>query len=310
VAQTQKTLHVLRECDRQLAKDVQAYLRVGACRVVCAFKKVRVAVVLSVATGGCAIMPDLPPDWAMPQSEIVLHSACEIQSALRAIEQDRSSKKTFNPDGWTVKITLNPKVDADIAPGVGFTRRQPTKSAAVRFANLVLGSGNGASADLHGTRTGNLDFVLDSAKLKKDELGCEHEPFLLHSLTKSIGIEDWLVRSVQASIISHSKIDKPSFSTEVNMKFSGAGSYTYTFPAGTNLGTLSGFYQLDETLNVNFVAKPAVVKITAITLPANGKGFARTQVLVPSVVNTLQDTRGDLQQIEQAIRNSKFNSQQ
>ena len=27
-------------------------------------------------------MPDLPPDWAMPQQEILHHSACEIQTAL------------------------------------------------------------------------------------------------------------------------------------------------------------------------------------------------------------------------------------
>jgi hypothetical protein len=274
------------------------------------FRTVFCLATLSSVTGGCAIMPDLPPDWAMPQSEIVLHSACEIQLALRFIAQGRPPKSVFDPDGWSIRVSLNPKVDADIAPGLGGTRRQPTNTAAKRFANLVLGGSSGATAELRGERTGNLDFVFDSAKLKNEDLGCENEPFLLHSLTKTIGIQEWLVRSVDASVLSHSKIDKPSFSSEVFMKFSGSGNYTYTFPAGTDLATLGGFYQLDETLNINFTAKPPSTKIEAVTLPRNGKQFLVDRgPLTPSVVSTLQEQRGDLQQIEQAIRNNRFTTQ-
>ena len=275
-----------------------------------AFRRVRFLVALSGVTGGCAIMPDLPPDWAMPQREIVLHSACEVQSALRFVAQNKPPKTVFDPDGWTVKITLNPKVDADIAPGAGVTRRQPTQTNAVRFANLVLGGSNGATAEMRGERTGSLDFVFDSLDLIRDDLGCELEPFRLHSLTKSIGIEDWLIRAVDAAVLSHSKIDKPSFSSEVFMKFNGSGSYTYTFPPGTNLATLSGYYQLDEMLNVNLVAKTPVKTISAVTLPKGGPGFDANQgKLLTSVITTLQETRGDLQQIEQAIRNTRINTQ-
>ena len=255
-------------------------------------------------------MPDLPPDWAMPQTEIVLHAACEVQSALRTIALEHPPKAIFDPDGWTVKISLNPKVEDDITPGIGATRRQPVRTTAIRFANLVLGGSNGATDEMRGTRTGSLDFVFDSAKLRTDDLGCQYEPFLLHSLTKSIGIQDWLVRSVYASYVSHSKIDKPSFSSEAFLKFTGSGSYTYTFPPGTDLATLSGYYQLDEILNVNLAAKTPLVKITAVTLPANGKGFTRSQgPLVASEVFTLQETRSDLQQIQQAIQNNRLNTQ-
>ena len=90
------------------------------------------------------------------------------------------------------------------------------------------------------------------------------------------------------------------------MKFSGSGGYTYTFPAGTDLATLSGFYQLDEILNVNLTTKTPLV--TAVTLPPNGNAFASQGPVAPSVA-VLQDQRGDLQQIEQAIRNSRFNLQ-
>jgi hypothetical protein len=254
-------------------------------------------------------MPDLPPDWAMPELEIVHHSACEVQSALRYLADVHPPKSVFVASDWTVKITLNPKVDADIAPNGGLTRktiRNPT-----HVTNWVFGGGNGATAEMKGERTGNLDFVFDAAGLIKDNtLDCLHEPFALHSLTKEIGIQDWLVRSVAAGVNTHSKIDKPSFSSDVFMKFSGSGGYTYTFPAGTNMLGIGGYYQLQETLNVNLIAKPPIVRIIATTLPPGGKGFSTNEGLaVTSSIITLQDTRGDLQQIEQAIRNNRLNTQ-
>ena len=265
--------------------------------------------IVGSATGGCAIMPDLPPDWAMPEREIVQHAACEVQAALRSIQLGRPPKSVFAPANWTVKISLNPKIDADIAPGAGLTRRNPTSGT--RFANLVLGGSNGATAEMRGERTGSLDFVFDAAKLIKDQtLGCDHETFHLHSLTKSIGIEDWLLRSVAAAIATSSTIDKPSFSSDVLMKFNGSGSYTFTFSAGTDLATLSGYYQLQETLNVNLIAKTPTKEIVAVTLPPGGAGFdTNNGHEVTSRITTLQDTKGDLQQIEQAIRNNKLNTQ-
>jgi hypothetical protein len=275
-------------------------------------KEIFTGIALSSLGGGCAIMPDLPADWAMPQREIVLHSACEVQSALRAIALEHPPRTVFDPDGWTVKISLNPKIDADIAPGVGVTRRQPVTTTATRFASWVIGGPSGATLEMRGERTGNLDFDLDSSKLIRDDLGCEHEPFLLHSLTKSIGIENWLLRSVDAAAFSHSKIDKPSFSAEVFMKFNGNSSYTYNFAAitATDLVTLGGFYQLDEILNVNLIAKTPTVRISAVTLPSNGRAFASQGPPVPSVMFSTQQTNASLQQILQAIQNSKLNSSQ
>jgi hypothetical protein len=304
---------VLHENYRTLALNVYHTVldNWGLCRVVHLLNKTRFLVIgLSSVSGGCAIMPDLPPDWAMPQREIVLHSACEVQAALRVIALSNPPRSVFDPSGWTVKITLNPKIDADIAPGAGITRRQPTNTTATRFANLVLGGSSGATAEMRGERTGSLDFDFDSAKLIGYNLGCEHEPFLVHSLTKSIGIEKWLIHSVDAAVLSRSKIDKPSFSSEVFMKFSGSGSYTYTFPPGTDLVTLGGYYQLDEILNVNLIAKTPVVRISAVTLPPNGNGFVTSQgPPAPSVVFTSQQANASLQQILQAIQNSKLNSQ-
>jgi hypothetical protein len=255
-------------------------------------------------------MPDLPPDWAMPQQEIVHHSACEIQSALRYLYAYPPPKSVFQATEWTIRISLNPKVDADLIPSAGLTRVAPTTPKPVRLTTLVVGGSNGVTAETKGEHTGNLDFVFDAAKLIKDtSLDCEHEPFALHSLSKKIGIEDWLVRAVQAAAVTHSQIDKPSFSADVFMKFSASVGYSYAFPAGTDLAGLGGYYQQEQTLNVNMTAKTPKKTITATTLPAGGEGFNTNNGTVTSHVTVLEQTRSDLQQIEQAIRNNRLNTQ-
>ena len=55
-------------------------------------------------------------------------------------------------------------------------------------------------------------MFLTLPKLINDKFSdCEHEPVALHSLSKKIGIEDWLIRSVEAAVETHSKINKPFF---------------------------------------------------------------------------------------------------
>jgi hypothetical protein len=262
--------------------------------------------------GGCAIVPDLPPDWAMPQREILHHAACELQAAFRYLDTYPPPKNVFVARDWTIRVTLNPKLEDDIVPGAGLTRKQPTKTGVLRSANWVLGGSNGLTADMRGDSNGSLDFVFDSAKLIDDNsLDCEHEPFPLHSLSKSIGIENWLIHSVDAAVVTNSSLDKPSFGKEVYTRWSGAGSYTYTFPPGTDLLTLSSYYQLDQVLNINIAAKAISTPLKATTLPAGGLGFGPNAPtgLVKSTVQILQDQRSDLQQIQQAISNLRVNTQ-
>ena len=251
-------------------------------------------------------MPDLPPDWALPAREILLHSACELQTALRELD-GRTDPKRFDARNWTVRISLNPKVDVDVIPGAGLTRRDPTRIGVARFANWVVGGASGMQLDMKGQRTGNLDFVFDSADLIDDDnLRCHLEPPSYHALTKQIGISNWLHRSVDAAYATGSAIDKPSFSSDVFVKFSmGSNSYTYTFTAGTDFLTLGAYLQIQETLNINFTAKPKVTKFNIVTLPKGGKGFANNNapILVQSTASIMNETRSDLQQIEQAIRN-------
>jgi hypothetical protein len=270
------------------------------------------ATTFSTAISGCAIMPDLPPDWALPMREILLHSACELQWALRDI--DTHVKKThFDSRSWKIIITLNPKIDADIQPGAGLTRRDPMAATAKRFSNLVLGTGNGVTADVRGQRTGTVDFTLDSSKLLDNRaLPCDRDTPSYHALTKYLGIAEWLYRSVDASNLTASRVDNPKFTAQVFIKFGGTGTYTYTMPPGTDLLSLGGYYQLDETLSIVFTAKPKVAeKFEITTLPGMQDGLQPNRPQVPrtTTVTILEDQQISLQQIRQQLQNLRAVSQ-
>lgn len=247
-------------------------------------------------------MPDLPPDWALPMQEILLHTACELQFALRDIST-YTDPKLFDPAGWNIKVTLNPKVDADIQPGAGLTRRLTT-SRTDTFSNLVIGPGNGVTTEMRGNRTGSVDFKFDSAALMaNDRLPCNQDTPSYHSLTKHLAIKDWLVRAVQATAVTSSKIDNPSFTAEVVIKFNGTGNWTYTFPPGTNLLSLSGYYQLDENLNITFTTKSKTVHVVTLPVGGPGRSDANQGRTFVSAVSILEDQQSSLQQIRQQFQN-------
>lgn len=245
-------------------------------------------------------MPDLPPDWALPMQGILLHSACELQFALRDI-QKRKEPQYFDPTVWKIATTLNPIVDADIQPGLGATRKT---HGVARFMTWLVGTGNGVTAEMRGERTGSIDFTFDSKKLMDDtHLPCDRKSPSYHALTKGLGIANWLHRSVDAAYISGSVLDNPKFSGEVIMKFNGTGSYTYTFPPGSDFASLSGFYQLDERLNIVFTKKPAKSSINVVTLPLPQDEANKNRAPVPASINVFEDQQLSLQQIRQQLQN-------
>jgi hypothetical protein len=112
-----------------------------------------------------------------------------------------------------------------------------------------------------------------------------------------------MVRAVDAMYAAGTaEIDKPTYNTDITIKFAGNGSYTYTFPGGTNLAALSGSYTVDEQLNITFAPLSATPAFTVVTLPVNGKGFQNRAILQPTTSVENAQVRTDLIQIEQALR--------
>jgi hypothetical protein len=238
----------------------------------------------------------------MPMQEILLHTACELQAALRGID-GRTDPNQFDARGWDIKVTLNPKIETEAILGAGLTRIVPSTSDVLKYSTWVLGNGNGVNFDLKGNKTGSVDFKFDSeALIKNTKLPCHQESLSYHSLTKTLGIREWLFRSARAMELTDSAIDAPTFTADVIITFGGNGSYTYTFPPGTNLATLGGSFQLQETLGVVFSAKPKVAVV--VTLPKGGEGFYDNRARqVHSTTTLLERQETSLQQIRQQLQN-------
>jgi hypothetical protein len=270
--------------------------------------KLAVAIVF-LSAGGCAILPDIPPDWALPVREIILHTACELKFSLIDL-QPISDPRRFDPTAWTIKVTLNPKADADISPGAGLTRRFPP-TGGTTFSNLVIGPGNGVTTEMKGSHYGSVDFKFDSGALMNDAgLPCETATPSYHMLTKLLGIHDWLFRAIDAARVTGAKVDAPGFTADVFIKFNGTGSWTYTIVPGANLLSLSGFYQLEESLTITFIANPKKDTFKVVSLPKGGEGFLPNSGRpVASTFTLIQDQNASLQQIRQQLQNLRIPTQ-
>jgi len=263
-------------------------------------------VALAPACGGCGFLnPMAPPDFALPMQEIVVHAACELQFALRSLDAPEYAR--FNARNWLVTVTINPKTDADVAPGIGFNRTVPSQNNPIRFSSWVIGAAPGIQLEVRGDNTSSTDFTFKSGDLINDNtLQCDVASQSYHVLAQHLGIGEWLHRSVDAMYLTGSaSIDKPSYNTEIYVRFGGNGSYTYTFPGATDLASLMGYYQVDEQLNINFSVLPETQHFTVVTLPKGGAGFTRNgaPILVRSTAVVEQARlHTDLNQIQQAIR--------
>jgi hypothetical protein len=264
------------------------------------------SVAFGIFAGGCSgIIPDVPPDFALPVQEILLHTACELQGAL--ISLDTPEFERFKPRQWLITVSLTPKVDTNVNASAGWTRKNPFVGTPVRFVTWAV-SGPGLQFDTKGQRTSGVNFTFKSRELIKDNtLRCDLATPSYHALAQHLGVGAWLRRTAAAmDVAASADIDKPSYNTDITIKLSGNGTYTYTFPPGTDLASLGASYALDEQLNILMTPLPTPGKpLKVVTLPS-GDNFGnpkRISVAVPSTITVESATqRLDVIQLEQAIR--------
>ncbi|MEY9706506.1 hypothetical protein ABIF50_009067 [Bradyrhizobium diazoefficiens] len=272
-----------------------------------------VVVASGVWIGGCSIIPPTPDDTSLPVREILQHTACELRYAFVKLSEPQYA--SFKANKWLVAIKLSPKTDSEINGGVGSTGKSTTLSAARYFNNWALGSvgAPGGAVDAKGTRDVSITFKTSSKELisnPRNQLICPVDSPRAHVLTEHLGIGEWLVRLVEAkdtAMGSLAKLDSPTYSSQIFVKFSGNGSFTYTFPFGAAFGALSGSYDMDETLLITLSPDTTSSGTLVVqTLPVGGNfKDGPDRVTVISRVNAQEklDNTTNQQSIINAIRN-------
>lgn len=263
--------------------------------------------------GGCSIIPEMPDDTSLPVREILQHTACELRHAFKRLSDTQYA--SFKANKWLVAIKLSPKLDSEINGGVGSTGKSTTLSAAKYFSNWALGSigSPGGAVDAKGTRDVSVTFKTSSKELllnPKNQLICPVDSPRAHVLTEHLGIGEWLIRLVEAKDVamgSLAKLDSPTYSSQIFVKFGGNGNFTYSFPFGTAFGALSGSYDMDETLLITLSPDTSSSGTLVVqTLPTGGNfKDGPDHVTVISRVNAQEklDTTTNQQSIINSIRN-------
>jgi hypothetical protein len=267
---------------------------------------VRVAAVLAAlfSVGNCATPPGMPPDFLLPVQQIVLHTACELRFALRAIALDHPS---FLKEQWAIAITLTPKIDTEAALRAGLTGKSTSSATRPFFNTWSVGNAPGAEYDLKGHTDGGASYTLTSTALldKKNEypLQCDTASTAYNTLTQYLGVRDWLERTAAAAdgdLAKLTKLDKPTYNSEITITIDGSGTFTYNYPFGTDFGNLLGSYKLDESVAIAFTSQPAKTAQVK-TLPTG----AEYSSVSPSagVVSATAQSRLDTLSLQQSIVN-------
>jgi hypothetical protein len=247
----------------------------------------------------CSMIPEMPGDESLPLAEIVLNSSCELRQAF--LQLDAMKLSSFAAKQWQIGITITPKIDKELTAGFGLTGKITTNAKRLYFTNWAIG-GPGLQYDTRGTKNGQLVYNIKSSDLldvKNFPLNCDVQTKTYSLLNNNLGIRDWIVRGVLAqeqSVGNLATFDKPTYTAEIFVKFSGNGTYTYNFPFGTDFASLSGSYDMDESLSIALTSTPKATVIVATTLPGGGVfGKERsttittsTAVAAPTQLDTLQ----------------------
>ena len=112
--------------------------------------------------GGCAIMPDIAPDWALPmrRSYFTPHASFNLRSARSIVRylMSCSTRETGRLGHAQSQIGSGHRSWSWLDP-------EGTRYRDHTILNWVLGTGNGVTLDMKGNRTGSIDFIFVSEKL-------------------------------------------------------------------------------------------------------------------------------------------------
>jgi hypothetical protein len=270
----------------------------------------------ALISANCAgMIPDVPNDYALPIEDILHNTTCELQKAFVELSLNKDLA-SFHAQSWLIGLTLSPKTDKEIVAGVGLSGKS-SSLASPRYVNSwASGAATlpGFNSDVRGTRNAGVTYNIHSKDLldkKKFQLDCDPTTPNYNALADNLGVRKWLIRTVEAqhnSVGSLAKLDKPTFSSEIYVKFNAGGNFTYTFPFGTDFASLSGSYDEDITFSIAITgdqSKTSVIKVQS--LPTGGNFGNPDPQNLQTTVNVGAQSRLDAIEAQQQIVNQLKN---
>lgn len=268
-------------------------------KLLCAF----VSAGATVLIAGCGLVPDIPRETQLPVAEILLNASCGLQAAFRYLDQPAFAR--FKPRYWLISVALLPKIDSAITAGAGYNGKSSSVGAPYS-TSWVIGSPPGLSVNTTGERNSAITFKINSGDLINTvRLDCSNSSPTFSALTNNLALYDWLVRSASAlNVNPAAKADSPSYNSQITIKFSGDGSYSYAFPFGGAFVAASGSYSIDEQLQISMTpVDPPPKPYTVRTLPvADLNSDVRNAATTSTAI---ANQRLDLQQLQNTLRSLK-----
>jgi hypothetical protein len=252
----------------------------------------------------CAAIPQMPPDYTLPISEIIHHAVCELRFAFQDIGQ---TNPNFGANSWAISVTLTPKVESELSARAGLTGKTNVNTQKF-FNSWVVGAAPGAEVDVKGHRDGTVAYVIHSRDLlneKKFPLVCDIGTSHYHELANNLGIRNWLGRIADAAEgdVEHLiKLDKPTFNSQIVIKFDGAGNFTYNFPHGTDFGGAFASYFRDESLAIALTNDPDPARLKWVNTLPKSAGYSSIIGVARSPISALAQQNLDLLRLEQTLK--------
>jgi hypothetical protein len=235
----------------------------------------------AVFLSGCITAPELPGETVFPVEEILRTATCDLQNGFKHV----SDNKEFKPDLWLVSVKLAPKAFTDLYGNVGGTRK--SVASGLPMITWTLGT-PGANLDIKGTQSGDATFEFKSATLLQaaaSNFSCNNATKETRELREKMGIGDWLERtsSAMAGDRRINRMNGLTYTTDLTVRFSANGTYSYVFAKGSDLAGIGGWYEIQKTLTISMA--PIIVPYRPlVSLPNNPKNdgeFGPPRAAVP-----------------------------
>ncbi len=130
----------------------------------------------------------------------------------------------------------------------------------------------------------------------------------MHELRDRLGVADWLRRTANAMTSDPRVFDMhaATYTTDIVVRFTANGGYSYIFATGSDIASLSGYYEVDKNLVISIAPLQATTRQPVVTLPYGGEfgeiGVANAATAPEGDALARARSQNDINALQQAIQ--------